>query len=149
MPLGLAPELELLQRWNQKEAWDAKYTQLSVWGTCEPLPRVSVSGRSFAHPWMMLLQEEQQPWMEGADKCLWLLLLLLLNRPGTPCTTVLTREPTWFSASHHIYSPNSTALATSEKADTFCLCHSGNVQVFIPFSILKEKEKWILGRLLW
>lgn len=33
-------------------------------------------------PRMMLLQEENQAWIKGADKCLWC-LLLLSNRPGT------------------------------------------------------------------
>lgn len=67
-------------------------------------------------------------------------------------TTVITRGPTWFSASSHIYSSNSTPLATSEKADTSCLSQSGNVQAFIPFSVLKGKNVTFgqtFGKVLW
>lgn len=53
-----------------------------------PLPLISAKGRAVAgaspcsaHPRMMLPQEENQPWINGADNCLW--CLLLFNRPGT------------------------------------------------------------------
>lgn len=54
-----------------------------------------------------------QLWIKGADKCLWCLLLICSLAPTY--TTIITRAPSWFSASYHIYSSNSTLLPHLKK----------------------------------